>query len=621
MTDWFNAAGVPGNSAGIVSQTVRNEFAAIQQNISEKLPTLTGNGSKAIFVNSGATGLEAVSATTARTNLGLGTISTQDADTVSITGGAVDGTVIGAITPAAASFTALSASTTLAVTGQTTLQSQIDIGGNATGAASGRGQIGAGTINGLQLLGQGTTYDAHLARRDGSIALGVDANTQNISVVGTFIANVGGERFGVQQDGAGMYFGGLDAGDVRVTANNTTHLTLDGSGNTSAAGSITVPHTAGYYFGNGYLGEPDTNWGWLLKPDTASGGTANGAILDSSSAALLSFNDSSKAATFAGGVTVNAAQLKTTSSAANFGLEVESTAASAGLVVKSASALAGYVFFYAGGTESGRITGFGGGGGMDFGYGSSATKAFGFDSGGNSTFNGRVTVSAGSNNGLVVNDGTVNGIAYCSTTLTNSFAIGTTTAHPTIIGAGNTFPIITVNTDSTVSLADDLGLSNDQGIYWGSSDRAFVAGNDGASSDGYVSLGVNSAGLTLDTSNNATFSASVNINNSTAPASGVELQVSGNALVDGNLSVGDGNTLGTATALTHTGILLTGATTCAVNFNAAANTGSIVFGASGGGAGADDLAFLNFNEIFLNLPTSAGTTGSLWNDGGTVKVS
>ena len=26
------------------------------------------------------------------------------------------------------------------------------------------------------------------------------------------------------------------------------------------------------------------------------------------------------------------------------------------------------------------------------------------------------------------------------------------------------------------------------------------------------------------------------------------------------------------------------------------------------------------NEVFLNLPTSAGTTGSLWNDSGVVKV-
>lgn len=73
---------------------------------------------------------------------------------------------------------------TLAVSGQTTLQSQIDIGGNASGPASGRGQMGAGSTNGLQLLGNGSTYDTHLANRIGQVALGVVANTQNVDVNG-----------------------------------------------------------------------------------------------------------------------------------------------------------------------------------------------------------------------------------------------------------------------------------------------------------------------------------------------------------------------------------------------------------------------------------------------------
>lgn len=44
---------------------------------------------------------------TARTNLGLGTIATQNANAVAITGGTVDGAVIGGVTPAAATHTTL----------------------------------------------------------------------------------------------------------------------------------------------------------------------------------------------------------------------------------------------------------------------------------------------------------------------------------------------------------------------------------------------------------------------------------------------------------------------------------------------------------------------------------
>ncbi len=46
-----------------------------------------------------------------RTNLGLGTIATQNSNTVAITGGTVNGTVIGGATPAAATFTTVNATT------------------------------------------------------------------------------------------------------------------------------------------------------------------------------------------------------------------------------------------------------------------------------------------------------------------------------------------------------------------------------------------------------------------------------------------------------------------------------------------------------------------------------
>lgn len=58
-------------------------------------------------------------AATSRTNLGLGSIATQNANAVAITGGAIDGTTIGGTTAAAGSFTTLSAS------GQTNLSGNL----------------------------------------------------------------------------------------------------------------------------------------------------------------------------------------------------------------------------------------------------------------------------------------------------------------------------------------------------------------------------------------------------------------------------------------------------------------------------------------------------------------
>ena len=56
-------------------------------------------------IANGGTG--ATTAPNARTNLGLGTIATQNANSVTVTGGSIDGTTIGGSTPAAGTFTTL----------------------------------------------------------------------------------------------------------------------------------------------------------------------------------------------------------------------------------------------------------------------------------------------------------------------------------------------------------------------------------------------------------------------------------------------------------------------------------------------------------------------------------
>jgi len=66
-----------------------------------------------LAVANGGTG--ASSASAARTNLGLGSMATQNAASASITGGTIDGTTIGGSTPAEGTFSTLTASSELIV--------------------------------------------------------------------------------------------------------------------------------------------------------------------------------------------------------------------------------------------------------------------------------------------------------------------------------------------------------------------------------------------------------------------------------------------------------------------------------------------------------------------------
>jgi hypothetical protein len=92
------------------------------------ITSATWNGN-VVAVNRGGTG--ASTASGARTNLGLGTIATQDSSAVAITGGTIDGTTVGGTTAAAGTFTTLTAQNeTLKGTGQNfVLNSQL-IGGS-----------------------------------------------------------------------------------------------------------------------------------------------------------------------------------------------------------------------------------------------------------------------------------------------------------------------------------------------------------------------------------------------------------------------------------------------------------------------------------------------------------
>ncbi len=70
MSDYYTRSGAPTNGASLSSSAIRAEFLLISDAF-DKLPALTGNGSKFLRVNSGATAVEALSASDTRSALGL----------------------------------------------------------------------------------------------------------------------------------------------------------------------------------------------------------------------------------------------------------------------------------------------------------------------------------------------------------------------------------------------------------------------------------------------------------------------------------------------------------------------------------------------------------------------
>lgn len=67
--EYYTPSGSPTTNSDGASAVMRAEFASIQTGL-DKLPVLTANGDKAVFVNAGGTALTAVTAATALTKLG-----------------------------------------------------------------------------------------------------------------------------------------------------------------------------------------------------------------------------------------------------------------------------------------------------------------------------------------------------------------------------------------------------------------------------------------------------------------------------------------------------------------------------------------------------------------------
>lgn len=127
------------SSAGIVKNNASGVLSSGQV-------SLTSDVTGTLPIANGGTG--ATTASGVRTALGLGTIATQDAGSVTITGGTINGASVGATTASTGAFTTLSAS------GTTSLASTLTISGSTVNApTAGASKTAATTAN-------GTSFDA-----------------------------------------------------------------------------------------------------------------------------------------------------------------------------------------------------------------------------------------------------------------------------------------------------------------------------------------------------------------------------------------------------------------------------------------------------------------------------
>jgi hypothetical protein len=160
---------------------------------------------------------------------GVGTMAEQNANTVAITGGSVNGTTVGATTASTGAFTTLSASSTVSGTGFSTyLASPPAIGGTAAAAGTFTTLIGGADVaNYGQLTGGATTKAVEFK------SLGTDTNV----------------AYAIRSKGTGAI--DLAAGSSGVNISNggtVTAVTRSASGSnytTNPTPSITAPTTAG----------------------------------------------------------------------------------------------------------------------------------------------------------------------------------------------------------------------------------------------------------------------------------------------------------------------------------------------------------------------------------------
>jgi hypothetical protein len=240
--------------------------------------TLPGSGSP-IPITNGGTG--ATTAAGARTSLGLGTIATQAASAVAITGGSINGTTIGATTRSTGAFTTLTSNDTTTFTGgqgktavgTVSFNAALAVNPNATGATGLIGVLAASSVqtdvtnlyDGFRAatsLAASTAITAVRGYNVNAPTLGAGASVTNLIGYNCSAFTAGTNNFGFSSNlaaGTGRWnyyaLGTADnayAGNSRFGGVTAPTVAVDVTGAVTATGAITGGSLAGPH--NGTVG-------------------------------------------------------------------------------------------------------------------------------------------------------------------------------------------------------------------------------------------------------------------------------------------------------------------------------------------------------------------------------
>ena len=230
-----------------VTSNVQTQLDA-KQGTDADLTAIAGldNSDGNVIVGS-AGGWVAESGATARTSLGLGTISTQGSDNVALTGGTIDGTAVGGTTASSGAFTSLTASTSVDVTGSTgiILENDETITNSTDGTVLINGTVAGGTGSGAGVFTSNGDQD-------------ITIQTGNSTTGSITITDGANGNIAITPNGSGaVQLDGLSWPTADGSANQV--LKTDGSGSLSWSSAATainglsdalVEDTGSMYLGN-----------------------------------------------------------------------------------------------------------------------------------------------------------------------------------------------------------------------------------------------------------------------------------------------------------------------------------------------------------------------------------